>query len=612
MCSALWQLDGVAMAGAHRDRLHQIDARIQSGVTAVMGQSGAGKTSLLNLLVGFERPDRGAIEANLPTDAGRLPLYWVPQDGGAWPHLTARKHLLTVMKADDAAAERADQLLRDFDLAERSEAHPADLSQGERSRLAVARALAADPAVLVMDEPLAHVDPARVDRYWRVVRAHIERTGASLVFATHVPQRVLAEAQSVLCLRDGQLIYHGDVQELYWQPATAELAECFGPCNWLEPDEARTWLGIDQPAPRCYRPQQIAIAESDNGALVVRSASFQGTVAEVELEHEPSGQKRRFYHQPAAGGLRENDRARIRLLVMLLMMVFGVLSGCDRYSEVVLPEDQVRHWAMPPAQLKIPQPRAVAIGRNNEVLVLDTAGRVLVFDEGGKLLRHWWMPEYEHGRPEGLCVLADGRIAVADTHYHRVVFFDQQGNVLDMMGSMGKEAGQFVYPVTVVTDDSQHLYVCEYGDNDRVQKFTADGTFVLEFGGVGTEPGRFQRTAGMVWHDGRIYVADAANHRVQVFTDSGQFIAVLEPPDGSLDLKFPYDLALGPDEALYVAEYGAGRITKLSLDGQLLARYGQRGSGPGNLAAPWGLAVDRNLRLIIADTGNRRIAEWRP
>ena len=103
MPRAVWTLDNVTLAGdAGRPRLEGVSLEISDGATAVVGPSGAGKTSLLNVLVGFERPSSGTITCGFEqggasgNDGGRafaLPLFWVPPRGGLWPPLTALGHL---------------------------------------------------------------------------------------------------------------------------------------------------------------------------------------------------------------------------------------------------------------------------------------------------------------------------------------------------------------------------------------------------------------------------------------------------------------------------------------------------------------------------------------
>ena len=248
---------------------------------------------------------------------------------------------------------------------------------------------------------------------------------------------------------------------------------------------------------------------------------------------------------------------------------------------------------MPAKGPRIPAPRSVTCGPHDEVYVLDKGGRVLVFDESGKVMRMWNMPDARIGNPEGACVFADGRIAVSDTHYSRVVFFNHDGKVVGTMGSEGKGPGQFLYPVCVTQDPHGDFYVGEYGGNDRVQKFSVDGKFLLQIGRPGTAAGEFMRASGVVWHDGLVYVADAFNNRIQVFTDKGEFRAIIGLPDSGVTLGFPYALAHGPDNDLFVIEYSTARVSRFDLkSGKLLGRFGTPGRGEGQFTTPWGIDVN--------------------
>ena len=608
MSGLLWTLNDVTLPGTERPRLEGVSCDISTGVTAVIGYSGAGKTSLLNLLAGFERPTRGRIERRFDDTGQRLPLYWVPQEDGLWPHETAAEHLQILAAGIADAPARVEKLLSEFDLIDKSDVVPDLMSQGERARLSVARALAGGAAVLVMDEPLVHVDPARADKYWRVLRNHLTQTDTSLVIATHSPETVLREAEHALCLKDGRLLHQGPVEALYYRPETPELAQFLGAANWLPPQEAQQWNVASPPESPCLRPEQIEIRPIAESPLVVETAHFSGSIEEVELLNEDSHMRRTFFHRPAENRLRRG--ARVAIHVCLLFLAALLSPGCDKDDEPLLKVLEVNYWMSPPMGAKIPRPRGLGIGDNDEVLCLDNGGRLLVFDEHGKLLRQWEMPEHIIGKPEGVCLLADGRIAVADTHYHRVVYFDEIGNVLSYQGSEGREDGQFLFPVAICQDDAENIYVCEYGGDHRIQKFTAAGKHLLTFGTFGTGDGQFQRPSGIVWDDGRLYIADAINNRVQVFTDSGKFIEVLGEKTGGLALEYPYDVALDRStKSLYIIEYGAGRVTKTNLAGQLLGRYGKTSRENDGFLKPWGLAIDSQHRLRIADTENHRIVE---
>jgi iron(III) transport system ATP-binding protein len=605
MSNTLWKLNGVRLG----QRLLDLTLPIEAGVTAVLGHSGAGKTSFLNLLVGFERPDAGNLIAEFSVGSQRIPLFWVPSDGGLWPHLTVAEHIAAVTgMSRDVRKTETDRWLEEFDLTHRCDSRPDILSAGEQARLSVARSLAADAAVLVMDEPLEHVDPSRVGKYWQVIRRYLETKGASLIFATHSPRSVLAEAQRVICLREGRVQYNGEVEELYWRATSPELAGCLGEVNWMEPEAARLWLHREEPAARYFRPEQISAQRDEQSPIVVESARFHGAVAELEVRHEPTGAVRTFFHRPATNHLARGARIILKALLCLLLCLHVV--GCRKSAlGPTISVGEVHLWSVPSEGALQPAARSLTIGNQGEVIALDTAGRVLTYAADGSVRRQWLMPDTRIGKPEGVVVLRDGRVVVCDTHYHRVVIFDADGKVLKTFGKEGQGSGEFIYPVAVAKDDQENLYIAEYGSNDRVQKFTSEGNFILAFGAFGTKPGEFQRPSGLVWRDGKIYAADAFNNRIQVFTDDGKFLKILDSTEQPPALRLPYDLKLGPDDMLYAVEYGAGRVTRLDLNGRALGRYGTTGTGLGQFATPWGIAVDSQKKIYVADTGNRRVVE---
>ncbi len=643
----LWTLHNVTLFGRGRPRLEGVSVEIPAGRVAIIGASGSGKTSLLNLLVGFEALDEGGLrvegfalsdrggdgetrtpasspvaqpstlnsprnttDSRLPlADSQRPALFWSPPDYGLWPHLTVREHLTAVAPAPRSG--RVDQLLAGFELESLSLAFHASLSQGECSRLAVARAVAAEPRCLVLDEPLEHVDARLREQCWRVLRESVAATGASLVFSTHASDRVLSEAEWCLCLDEGRLVWSGPVEDLYERPGSPAIARFLGPCNWLpvEPPVAEsppvTTGGLGSPV----RPERLQLVLDTTGPYRVESERFSGHLAEVELTELITGTTQTVYHRPPRPVLTTGQRVSLRILALVCAVVMCLWqSGCNHGSAAELPVVSSTIIRIPVDGKRMPAPRALTVSKDRELYVLDDSGRILVYDETNTLIRQWSMPESSVGKPEGIRILQDGRVAIADTHYHRVVFFSPQGELLSMFGSEGEKPGEFTYPVDLMQDPSGFLYVAEYGGSDRIQKFTNDGKFVLEFGGLGTEIGQFQRPSGMVWLDAKIYVADAINSRVQVFTDQGQPVAVLDWADQG-GLYYPYDIALSPHGQFFFVEYGACRVTVADPAGKLVAQFGHEGRGHHELWTPWALAVSDDNRLFIADTGNRRIVQ---
>lgn len=302
-------------------------------------------------------------------------------------------------------------------------------------------------------------------------------------------------------------------------------------------------------------------------------------------------------------------RPHVALCLTSLLML--VSSGCLSPVEPVLEYSSVDRWVVPADGSRIPAPRGLYSDAEDNVYVLDDAGRVLIYSSDGQVQNTWHMPEYAAGRPEGIVRLHDGRIAVADTHYHRVVIFTADGDVDHMFGQYGSGQGEFVYPVAIAEDPQGFLYVGEYGEQQRIQKFTADGTWVLAFGEHGTADGQFQRPSGIAWNDGTIYAVDAFNDRIQLFSDDGQFLRVLNLPDNVAALEYPYDIRV-QDGQLYVIENKAARLTVMAVDGRLIGRYGRPGRRADRLYGPWSLTILTDGRILIADTGNHRIVELTP
>ena len=110
-----------------------------------------------------------------------------------------------------------------------------------------------------------------------------------------------------------------------------------------------------------------------------------------------------------------------------------------------------------------------------------------------------------------------------------------------------------------------------------------------------------------MWREGKVFGAERSTTAARVH--GGEISSPRRGATGKSAFTFnlPYDITVAPDGALYVIEYGAGRLTKVSPDGKLLGRYGSSGTGEAQFATPWGLTADSRMRVLVADTKNRRI-----
>jgi DNA-binding beta-propeller fold protein YncE len=285
------------------------------------------------------------------------------------------------------------------------------------------------------------------------------------------------------------------------------------------------------------------------------------------------------------------------------------LAGCDGSSNTMGHLEYV--WGRQGvSDGRFQKPRAIAIDANDRIYVVDMTARIQVFDTQGRFLRAWQTPEHENGRPTGLSVGRDGRILVADTHYYRVLIYSPEGQLLQTLGgAQGQKPGQFGLVSDVVEDSEGNYYVSEYGEYDRIQKFTHEGRFILQWGGHGAEPGQFSRPQSMaIDENDRIFVADACNHRIQVFDRQGTLVK-LWGGQGALPgkLYYPYGVALAPDGSVLVAEFGNHRVQRFTRDGRSTGCWGSQGRGAGQLYNPWGLVLDSQGRMHVLDTNNHRV-----
>jgi molybdate transport system ATP-binding protein len=213
-----------------------------ASVIVLVGESGSGKSTLLRLVAGLLAPDRGRIAlgarvlddvaAGLHLPARERPVGYVPQDYALFPHLTVRENVGFGLRArgDRGAAPRmrVDDTLERLELGPLAARRPHQLSGGQQQRVALARALVLEPAVLLLDEPLAALDPPTR----RAVRAELRRLLADLpcasVFVTHSPAEALAFGERVAVLEAGRVTQQGTREDLLREPRTRYIAEFLG------------------------------------------------------------------------------------------------------------------------------------------------------------------------------------------------------------------------------------------------------------------------------------------------------------------------------------------------------------------------------------------------
>ncbi len=256
------------------------------------------------------------------------------------------------------------------------------------------------------------------------------------------------------------------------------------------------------------------------------------------------------------------------------------------------------------------KPRAMAIDSRDRVHIVDMTARIQVFDTEGQFLYGWQTPTHENGKPTGLSIGRDGNLLVADTHYSQILIYSPDGELLKTLGgTKGAGPGEFGLVTDAVQDSQGNYFVAEMGEYDRIQKFSPDGRFLLQWGGHGSEPGQFSRPQNLaIDENDHLWVADACNHRIQQFDGEGKLLRQWGTQgDGPGQLYYPYDLMLAPEGIIYICEFGNHRVQKLTRDGRSLGFWGTHGRGEGEMHNPWALVRDSHGKIHVLDTNNHRV-----
>jgi molybdate transport system ATP-binding protein len=198
--------------------LLDISFAVDGGITVLAGASGAGKTTTLRLIAGILTPDEGIIKVGDETyfDSGqnvdlsiqKRQVGFVFQDYALFPHLTAEQNIAYGIKAKSktARAEKAMELLALFHIEHIRTRIPREMSGGEQQRVAVARALASDPAVLLLDEPLSAVDVETRSKLLDEIEAAQAQTGIPFVYVTHNEAEAVRLGKQRITLEKGRVV----------------------------------------------------------------------------------------------------------------------------------------------------------------------------------------------------------------------------------------------------------------------------------------------------------------------------------------------------------------------------------------------------------------------
>jgi ABC-type Fe3+/spermidine/putrescine transport system ATPase subunit len=217
----------------------------ERAITVLAGPSGSGKSTVLRVIAGFEAPRRGRVmiggetvsrDARIEVPPESRGVAMVFQDLALWPHMTVRQTLDFVLDASLAPAERRRRIGRALalvGLGELADARPGRLSGGERQRVALARALVREPRILLMDEPLANLDPPLRDALVTELRRIQQEVGLTMLYVTHSREEAFALGDRIAVVKEGRVEQVGAPREIYDGPSTAFVATFLGRATLL-------------------------------------------------------------------------------------------------------------------------------------------------------------------------------------------------------------------------------------------------------------------------------------------------------------------------------------------------------------------------------------------
>lgn len=292
---------------ADRPALEGVDLGAEPGeVLAVVGESGSGKTTLLRLVAGLEVPDSGEVRIGRRTVAG--PGSWIQpekrgvgmvfQDFALFPHMTVRENVAYGLRsvAPKERRERVEAMLDRVGLDGLGDRYPHQLSGGQRQRVAVARALAPEPGLLLLDEPFSNLDAPLKAELRNRIAALLARARVTTILVVHEADDIFHLADRVAVLRKGRLLQVGTPEMVYAEPIDEHVARLFGEVNSLP--ARRVEGGIETPLgflscpdpgirrPRVLvRPEDLVLASGaeQTPAAVVREIRRRGSRCRIRL-----------------------------------------------------------------------------------------------------------------------------------------------------------------------------------------------------------------------------------------------------------------------------------------------------------------------------------------
>lgn len=298
-------------------------------------------------------------------------------------------------------------------------------------------------------------------------------------------------------------------------------------------------------------------------------------------------------------------------LILAGLVVFCAF-GADINSAPALPHKLVRDWAKLPAGWNFGECAGVDVAKDGSVWVFNRGPHpVIQFDKSGKMLQAW--TEVPVVRPHGIGVDPSGDVWLVDQAGHSVMKFSPQGKLQLVIAQPGRRPGEnndakygFNEPTGIAFTPKGDFFVSDGYVNSRVIHFDSQGEYLGHWGKKGTSDGEFNLVHDVTLDNkGRVYVADRANSRVQVFDGDGKFVA--KWTDAGQPWGLHYAAA---EDCIYMCDGLNNRIVKLSTKGEILGTLASFGKAPGKLDFAHHISVDADGSIYVVEIKNWRVQKF--
>ncbi|MDY2982959.1 MAG: ABC transporter ATP-binding protein [Eubacteriales bacterium] len=300
-------LNGIEYAYDSAPVLQDICLTIRKGeFFTLLGSSGCGKTTLLRLMAGFLKPDKGTIAIDgrdiTPLPPEKRSMGVVFQNYALFPNMTVEENIAYGLRIRHRPAAEIKKQCAYFleltDMGAYRDRRIEQLSGGQQQRVAIARALIVAPDMLLLDEPLSNLDAALRVRMRQELRDIQEKTGVTTLFITHDQQEALSISHRIAVMDKGHIRQIGTPAEVYDRPANQFVANFVGVCNALSP-EAAAALGAGERL--MCRPEQLVLSREEGGLPVtVVQVRFDGPCYSYTVRHGESLYRVTMFNRPGA------------------------------------------------------------------------------------------------------------------------------------------------------------------------------------------------------------------------------------------------------------------------------------------------------------------------